>query len=164
MPKPVRRCPSNSSRPASPRWAIARTDFPDEVFMKRNWPVSIALVLASEGADVNRSPGEPSGISKYGVSLATYREYWIAMKLPPPLPTADTIASLTAAQASNFYRGHFADHIAFDDLPAGVDYRLFDITVNLGRGGGLTLLAQVLGFDAVWIKEKPRTVKDDLLP
>ncbi len=112
--------------------------------MKASWPQSIAYVLENEGAEINRSSSEPGGISKYGVSLETYRESCAASGLPRP--SADTIAALTADQAAAFYRSYFADHILFDYLPAGVDYRLLDITVNLGRSGGPALLAGVVGL------------------
>lgn len=109
--------------------------------MQNSWEATIASILEWEGADVNVSPGEPGGISKYGVSLQTYAEFCVKNQLPTP--TADTIKNLTAYQASFFYKQYFAVEIDFDNLPVGVDYRLMDIITNLGIGGAHRLVAAV---------------------
>lgn len=107
------------------------------------WTTAIGWVLVSEGPEVNVSKQEPGGISKYGVSLQTYAEW--CKRTKRPVPTFDTIRNLSSDQAATFYRSAFGDVIHYDELPAGVDYRLLDIATNLGVSGGLRLLAAVLG-------------------
>ena len=111
--------------------------------MQANWTKAIGWVLESEGPEVNISAGEPGGISKYGVSLQTYREHCAKHGLAEP--TFDTIKNLSPDDAAAFYRTAFADPIGFDLLPAGVDYRALDVEINLGTGGGLRLLSAITG-------------------
>lgn len=105
--------------------------------MQQNEEAALNLILTWEGPEVNISPGEPGGISKYGVSLQTYQQY-------NPGATANTIANLTANQASDFYQQHFLPQIRFDDLQSGVDIRLADIAINLGITGAIHTLQLVL--------------------
>jgi hypothetical protein len=106
-----------------------------------DWPTTIANILTWEGPEVNISPDEPGGISKYGVSLQTYTEFCKKNNLP--VPTVDTIKNLTADTAGYFYQVYFAAEIDFNDLPAGVDFRLMDIVVNLGMTGTNKLVAAI---------------------
>jgi lysozyme family protein len=119
----------------------------------QDWDKTIANVLQWEGPEVNISPDEPGGISKYGVSLQTYADYCKSHNLPAP--TFDDIKNFTADQASAFYKTYFADYIDFDDLPAGVDYRLMDIVVNLGKNGTNKLASAVTDQ---WIPANTTTI------
>lgn len=110
--------------------------------MQSNRDIALNLIIHWEGPEVNRSPQEPGGISKYGISLTTYAEYM--QKLGRPKPTADDIANLTEDHARSFYADVFLSAIRFDDLPTGVDIRLIDISVNLGITGGINALEMVM--------------------
>jgi len=110
--------------------------------MERNQGAALDNIIAWEGAEINISPDEPGGISKYGVSLRTYAEYM--KKVGKPAPTFDDIKNLTEAQARDFYATVFLPPIRFNDLPDGVDVRLSDITVNLGITGGIYTLQLAL--------------------
>ena len=130
--------------------------------MQSSWPKAIGWIFEWEGSDVNISAGEPGGISKYGVSLGTYREHCAKHGLPEP--SFDDIKNMTADQASAFYRTAFANFIHFDDLPVGVDYRLLDVTIQLGLGGGPKLFASRLGqwatADMAVLASIARTIND----
>ncbi len=117
--------------------------------MRENREKAIAWVLEDEGAEVNVSPSEPGGISKYGVSLQTMQEWCRAKSSYPgyPAPTGDDVRALTPERAAQFYGEWFADRIGFDDLPAGIDYMMLNVAVSLGVGGSLTLLSAVMN---VW--------------
>ncbi len=110
--------------------------------MQENLNAALDLIIRWEGSDINRSPREPGGISKYGISLQTYADY--EKKLGNPPPTADDIANLTEPQARDFYSVTFLPAMRFNDLPNGVDVRLVDIAVNLGITGAINCLEMVL--------------------
>lgn len=112
--------------------------------MKQNWKQAFDWVMESEGGEINISPNEPGGISKWGVSLQTYAE-WCKTQ-GQPKPDFDTIKNLTREKAMVFYKSAFADKFCFDDLPSGVDYRMLDVSVNLGITGGLKMLAAIVGI------------------
>lgn len=104
-----------------------------------NWDKSIQYLLETEGSELNVGPSEPGGASKYGVSLTVLSEWF------KRVATVDDVAAVTPELASKIYRMKFADYIAFDTMPSGVDYRLLDIAANLGVAGGSTLLQAVVG-------------------
>lgn len=112
--------------------------------MQTTWLAGIAFILESEGSELNLSPGEPGGASRYGISLTVLREHHEKHGLPPA--TIDDLKALTPKQAADIYWERFALPIRFDELPAGVDYRLLDAEVNLGVGGGIDLLQLTLGI------------------
>lgn len=111
--------------------------------MKATWPRSIALLMDSEGPELNIGGSEPGGASRRGVSVSAFGD--LHKKLGLPLVTVDTIRNLTDDQAEDFYRQVTAVACRFDDLPSGVDYVMLDVTTNLGPSGGSWLLQNVLG-------------------
>jgi lysozyme family protein len=119
----------------------------------QDWDATIANILQWEGPEVNVSKDEPGGVSKYGVSLQTYTDFCKTNHLP--VPTFDTINNFTADDASNFYKAYFASNIDFDDLPAGVDFRLMDIVVNLGMTGTHKLVSAVCDQ---WVPSTPTSI------
>ena len=95
-----------------------------------SWPASIKAVLASEGGYVN-SPHDPGGETNYGISKRAY-------------PHLD-IAHLTQADAEAIYKRDYWDRVRGDDLPAGVDYCVFDEAVNSGVGHAAKSLQAIVG-------------------
>lgn len=119
--------------------------------MKDNWPRAGGLLLVSEGDELNINPpgtpagqGEPGGASHYGVSVAALTDLRRSQGLGPA--TVAMVAALTASQALDFYHAVTARACRFDDLAAGVDYAMLDVTANLGPAGGPWLLQCVLGI------------------
>lgn len=112
--------------------------------MQDNLAATLAFILEDEGSDLNLGGSEPGGGSKYGVSMTALADWCKANGKPSP--TIDDLAAMTPDEASEIYTANFAHPIAFDQLPAGVDYRLLDICVNLGVTGGIKLLQVVLGL------------------
>jgi lysozyme family protein len=101
--------------------------------MQASWTQSIAWILEAEGPELNVNDGEPGGASRYGVSVAALTDFYTSQGKPPA--TLADVTALTAAQAEDFYVW-FLTPINFAALPVGIDYRLADITVALGREGG----------------------------
>lgn len=89
------------------------------------------------------SPGEPGGSSARGVSMTVLDEYNKAHGLPHG--TIDEMKAMTAEAAGKIYTWRFADPIRFDDLPAGIDYRLMDAAITLGATGAVQLAQLALG-------------------
>lgn len=103
----------------------------------------IAYILADEGPEVNQSPDEPGGISKYGVSLSAYDDYCHANGLA--VPSTTDIANLTVGQATEFYSWFFSPFM-LDQMTAAVAYRIADLVVTLGRNGAMEVICETLGI------------------
>jgi lysozyme family protein len=117
--------------------------------MNINQTLSLDYLIESEGSELNLNPpgtppgeGEPGGASRYGVSVSALSDYY--KKLGKPPATIEDIINLTESAARAFYVAQFMPPIRFDDLPSGVDYRVFDAEVNLGVRGGIDLLQDAL--------------------
>lgn len=112
--------------------------------MLENTAKALAYILEDEGAEFNVSASEPGGASKYGVSVVALSD-WNKKNGKPPATIAD-VGDMTPDLAGQIYTADYLDAIRFNDLPAGVDYRLADIAVNLGVTGGITALQLALGM------------------
>ena len=90
-----------------------------------NFDRALALVLVSEGGYVNNQ-NDPGGATKYGITIATLRNY------RGRSVTVDNVRQLAADEAGQIYHRNYWAPVRGDDLPAGVDYALFDFAVNSG--------------------------------
>lgn len=109
-----------------------------------NLAQALAFIDQDEGPELNVGGSEPGGSSKHGVSMTVLQEWHKANGLPPP--TMDDMRAVDAVLAGKIYTANFAAPIRFNDLPAGPDYRLLDISVNLGVAGGISALQLALGI------------------
>ena len=102
----------------------------------------LARVLAHEGGYTNH-PADPGGPTNFGITIADYRRY------VKPLATAADVRVMTLDEAKAIYRARYWDALACDDLPAGVDYAVFDYGVNSGvaRAGRVLRRCLRLGDD-----------------
>lgn len=112
--------------------------------MQSNRIITLASILQWEGDELNTAPTEPGGASKYGVSVDFLSDYKRRHGLSKA--TVDDVAALTSETAGVIYSEMLLDPLQFDLLPSGVDYRLADLTTNLGMTGGPTLLQLCLGI------------------
>lgn len=97
--------------------------------------VVIPLTLVHEGgARYTNHPSDPGGPTKYGITIHDVRKY---LKKGA---TAGDVQALTKAQAVRIYKKHYWDAIDADNLPVGLDYTVFDYTVNAGQGRSLPAL------------------------
>lgn len=105
------------------------------------WTYDEALrrLLAHEGGYSNH-PADPGGPTKYGITISDYRRY------VKPNATAADVRAMTVDEAKAIYRAHYWDALCCDDLPAGVDYAVFDYGVNSGIGRAGKVLRRVLGL------------------
>jgi lysozyme family protein len=110
--------------------------------MLANRAATLAYIDADEGPEVNISAGEPGGGSAHGLSVEVWNEYNKAHGLP--VSTVKDLGKVTATLAGQVYAWRFLDPIRFDDLPAGVDYRMADAAITLGETGACLILQMAL--------------------
>ncbi|MBV9239020.1 MAG: glycoside hydrolase family 108 protein [Xanthobacteraceae bacterium] len=140
------RTPWNLHRaPASE--AAARPEKPNfvgqEIVRGSSYDQCLERVLAHEGGYTN-DPRDPGGPTNFGISIYDYRKYL------KPGATAD-VKRMSLAEAQRIYRSKYWDALCCDDLPAGVDYTVFDYGVNSGIGRAGKVVRRVLGLsDADW--------------
>jgi lysozyme family protein len=99
---------------------------------------SIRRLLVSEGGYVNH-PSDPGGPTNFGITLGDYRRYVKAEA------TAADVRAMKVEEAKAIYRAKYWNAVRGDDLPAGVDYCVFDYAVNSGTGRAPKVLQRVLG-------------------
>ena len=106
--------------------------------MKENWPTALAAVLHHEGGYVHHKD-DPGGITNLGCTKATW-EKWCGH----PVDEQD-MRDLTPEDVSPLYKDKYWDKVRGDELPAGVDYVVFDTAINSGPGRAAKLLQEVIG-------------------
>ena len=109
--------------------------------MQSNWQRSFDLMLESEGGYVDH-PADPGGRTNLGVTQATW-ENWIGRK-----SDEKEMRSLTKEKVEPLYKRKYWDACKCDELPAGVDYLVFDFAVNAGAGRSAKTLQNVVGANA----------------
>ena len=106
--------------------------------MKGNFDFSLKKVLAHEGGFVN-NPRDPGGMTNLGVTKAVWEDY-----VKRSVDESE-MRSLSPDLVAPLYRNRYWDSIRGDDLPAGIDYVVFDCAVNSGDSRASKLLQQVVG-------------------
>lgn len=102
---------------------------------------ALARLLAHEGGYTNH-PADPGGPTNFGITIYDYRKY------VRPHATAADVKGMKVEEAKRIYRAKYWDAQACDELPAGVDYAVFDYGVNSGIGRSKKVLQRVLGVKA----------------
>jgi lysozyme family protein len=62
-----------------------------------------------------------------------------------PDATAADVRAMRVGDAKTIYRAHYWDAMRCDELPAGLDYAVFDFGVNSGNGRAVKFLQRLLG-------------------
>lgn len=106
--------------------------------MKENWQKSFEFMLQSEGGYVNH-PQDPGGRTNLGVTQRVWEE-WVGRE-----SNEKEMRSLTPAMVAPLYKRKFWDACKCDELPAGVDYLVFDFAVNAGPGRSAKILQTAVG-------------------
>lgn len=107
--------------------------------MRQNFDDALARVLVHEGGYVN-DPRDPGGATNKGVTQAVYDDWRRSHGLSPR-----TVRLLGEAELEAIYEGRYWDAIRGDDLPAGVDYAVFDLAVNSGVNRAARFLQRAVG-------------------
>ena len=110
--------------------------------MIENFDTSLSHVLKSEGL-WSDNPKDPGGATMKGITLAVYREW----KRNPHI-TKEELRVIPDEDVYNLYKQNYWDKVHGDDLPAGVDYAVFDSAVNMGVGRAAKLIQEAAGVTA----------------
>ena len=102
-----------------------------------SYDVALARLLVHEGGYSNH-PADPGGPTNFGITIADYRQY------VKPGATAADVRAMTAGDAKRIYRDKYWGAQRCDELPAGVDYAVFDYGVNSGIGRSGKVLRRCL--------------------
>ena len=103
-----------------------------------NYDDVLRRLLLHEGGYSNHS-SDPGGPTKFGITLAVYRQ------TEKPGATAADVKAMTVDEAKAVYRSRYWDAQRCDELPAGVDYAVFDYGVNSGIGRSGRALQRIVG-------------------
>lgn len=106
--------------------------------MDSNFRRALSRVLKHEGGYVDH-PRDPGGATNKGVTLATFRRY------VKPNGTKADLRAITEVQVATVYYKHYWAAVHGNELPAGVDYAVFDLAVNSGPSRAARFLQRVVG-------------------
>lgn len=106
--------------------------------MRNNFEKSLKMILHHEGGFVNHKD-DPGGATNFGVTQAVY-ESWVDEPV-----TVDDMKALTVEDVTPIYKRNYWDRSKCDALPSGVDFAVFDLSVNGGVGRGAKMLQKVVG-------------------
>ena len=109
--------------------------------MKENFEQALNNVLKSEGGYSNLS-SDPGGMTNLGCTKAVWEEF-----VGHPVSEAD-MRGLTPADVAPLYKRKYWDKVSGDDLPAGLDYAIFDAAINSGPGRAAKWLQEAVGVVA----------------
>lgn len=109
--------------------------------MISNFETALAHVLQSEGGYVFNK-NDPGGMTNLGCTKAVWEEF-----VGHPVSETD-MRELTPAAVAPLYKSKYWDKVAGDDLPAGLDYCVFDAAINSGPGRAAKWLQEVAGVPA----------------
>lgn len=104
--------------------------------MKQNWPKANQLTNQAEGGYVNRKT-DKGGPTNMGITLAR-----LSQERGYPCTIQD-LKNLTREEANRIYKEGYWDPIRADELPAGLDYAVYDFYVNSGSWA-IKILQRVL--------------------
>lgn len=116
-----------------------------------NYEPSLARVLAHEGGYTNH-PSDPGGPTNFGITIADYRRY---VKFDA---NAADVRAMMLDEAKAIYRSKYWDALRCNELPAGVDYVVFDYGVNSGIARSGRVLRLVFKFS-----DNNDTVTDEVI-
>lgn len=106
--------------------------------MKGNFDAALAAILHHEGGFVDH-PRDPGGMTNLGVTKRVW-ENWIGREVDEA-----EMRALTPQLIGPLYRKNYWDKIKGDDLPAGLDYVVFDAAVNSGPSRAAKWLQSAAG-------------------
>jgi lysozyme family protein len=106
--------------------------------MKQTYNEAMQYVYADEGGYSN-DVGDAGGPTNYGITIWDARKYWKANA------TAADVKSMPKEVAAQIYEEHYAHPLAYDQLPAGVDYAVLDYGINSGISRSTKVLQGIVG-------------------
>lgn len=95
--------------------------------MEANFTRALARDLVYEGGYVN-NPKDPGGATDKGITQATYNSWLGRTNRPAGMP----VSGISDEDVAAIYKTDYWDRVYGDELPAGIDFCLFDAAVNSG--------------------------------
>jgi lysozyme family protein len=108
--------------------------------VRATYEEALARVFADEGG-YSHHPSDPGGPTNWGITIADARRYWKRNA------TAADMRAMPKSVAARIYRTKYAAALRYDDLPAGLDYALFDYAIHSGVNRAGKVLRRWLGLD-----------------
>ena len=108
--------------------------------MRDNFAEALQKVLKHEGGYVFHKL-DPGGMTNLGVTKRVWEE-WVGHEVDEK-----QMRALTPEIVGPMYKAKYWDKIKGDDLPAGVDYVVFDAAVNSGPGRAAKWLQACVGVE-----------------
>lgn len=108
--------------------------------MKDNFDEALKAVLHHEGGYVHHKD-DPGGMTNLGCTKRVWEE-WCGHEVDEK-----AMRALTPADVAPLYKAKYWDKIKGDDLPAGVDYVVFDAAINSGPGRAAKWLQSCVGVE-----------------
>lgn len=108
--------------------------------MKDSFHRALSELLIHEGGFVNH-PADPGGMTNLGVTKKVW-ETWVNRPV-----TEQEMRSLTPEMVAPLYLDLYWHRIKGDNLPAGVDYCVFDAAVNSGVARAVRWLQTCVGTE-----------------
>lgn len=93
--------------------------------MKSNFNNCLHKVLAHEGGFINHEK-DTGGMTNLGITKTAWEEY------AGRESSEDEMRAIDKSSAEKFYKKMYWDKMQGDKLPAGIDYCIFDASVNSG--------------------------------
>jgi lysozyme family protein len=100
---------------------------------------ALKRVLVHEGG-YSDHPSDPGGPTNWGITIHDARAHWRKDA------TAADVRAMPVEVAKQIYRSKYWGAMRCDELPAGVDYAVFDYGVNSGVGRAGKVLRRLLGL------------------
>ena len=107
--------------------------------MQANYEKCLARSLRWEG-DFSNHPRDPGGATMQGVTQRVYNGWRQRQGRAP-----QSVRHMTEAEKRDIYRALYADKIAFDALPTGIDCVVLDAAINSGPARAAQWLQRALG-------------------
>jgi lysozyme family protein len=143
-----------------PRALLAKTERKnargDTIMPASDFDEALKRVLAHEGGYTN-DPDDPGGPTNFGITIGDYRA------CVNPRATAADVRSMPVETAKKIYRENYWNALRCDELPAGVDYAVFDYGVNSGIGRAAKILRVELGAGLNPVPASGTAITDEVI-
>ncbi len=116
-----------------------------------SYDAALTRLLKDEGG-YSDHPSDPGGPTNFGITLADARRYWKGNA------SATDVRAMPQSVARKIYREQYWNAMRCDELPAGVDYAVFDYGVNSGVGRAGKVLRRMLK-----LSDRTSAVSDDVI-
>jgi len=105
----------------------------------QSYSAALKSVLVHEGGYGN-DPRDPGGATNRGVTQRVYDAFRVRRSLE-----TRSVREITDIEVEAIYRAQYWNAVRGDDLPAGLDYAVFDGAVNSGPAQAVKWLQRALG-------------------